>query len=928
MDMLPSLVLAATIKAAAILGLAGLVTLAWRSASASTRHLVWSVAVVSALILPIAGVALALSGGPRISIPVWNPVVTVTADIAPVEDNVTPAVTTNSPALSEPVFATTQPHEASTTSSISISESSIPEEPVIDASPSDVNVAPIESPVTAEIELGALAAMIAPSIVQPLFDNWQRSAVFIWAAGALLALLPLLLALIKVRMMSRRATLLSDSRWLRLIETTPAISHLAPQVRVLESDEASMPMTWGILRPTLLMPSSAERWSDWQCRNILLHELAHVERRDCLTQLIAHITCAVYWFNPLAWVAAHRMRVERELACDDCVISAGSVASDYAENLLEVARSLRAPAFTSHTAIAMARPSQLSGRLLAVLDARRNRQGVSRRAFTAASFAAVAVVLPLASVMPRSAIAASSEAPSSHVPVVVDDMGTASAPATSSAAFSPTPLAIVRAAQIPAPTIVPSAVSIIPPAIASVFSAKPAEISAPAAPASALVGQQSRVCWAQPGGKTNTSISNRDDDSRQSWNVRYTRDGCTLELRAEGKFTLRPDLTDIESIASDGWFRVEETNGRNSKRIEIRQASGGGLEHKYWVNGDRATFDNEARAWLGETLLAVERRTAFAADSRVPRLYRSGGLRAVLAEIGYMDAAYAKSRYYGTLLGMDVSLDTNTLNEVVRHASNDLTSSDYYMAEVLGKLASQKSANEGTWRLFAEAAGKMKSDYYSSTILKKVLASGRLSNETVGVLLRSASKLESDYYLYEVLKSVAGKYALNDATRSFYTDALSSIGSDHYRMELLKSMNTADAWDARTTTFVLNAVSGIKSDYYKSESLVALVKNRHVNNWPAFFNAAVSMDSDHYKRETLNAALRHTPLTREIVAGVISVTPRIKSDYAKAEVLGNVARTFRLDADLQAAYEKVADDIDSDHYRGAALAALRRSAAR
>src|SRR5688500_20152856 len=91
------------------------------------------------------------------------------------------------------------------------------------------------------------------------------------------------------------------------------------------------------------------------------------------------------------------------------------------------------------------------------------------------------------------------------------------------------------------------------------------------------------------------------------------------------------------------------------------------------------------------TLLAVERRTAFAASSRVPQLYRSGGVRAVLSEISRMPSTHGKSRYYSVLLDTESQLDAATLNEIVRHASNDLTSSDHYMTEVLGKLGEQRS---------------------------------------------------------------------------------------------------------------------------------------------------------------------------------------------------------------------------------------------
>ena len=160
-------------------------------------------------------------------------------------------------------------------------------------------------------------------------------------------------------------------------------------------------MTWGWIRPVVLLPAEADSWGVDRRRDVLLHELAHVRRLDCLTQAIARAACAVYWFHPLAWVAARRMRIERERACDDVVLLAGARASDYAGHLLEIARGLRVPRAAALAALAMARPSQLEGRLMAILDPARRRRGPGRGVAAIALLAASLVLVPAGDAAPR-----------------------------------------------------------------------------------------------------------------------------------------------------------------------------------------------------------------------------------------------------------------------------------------------------------------------------------------------------------------------------------------------------------------------------------------------------------------------------------------------------------------------------------------------
>ncbi len=145
---------------------------------------------------------------------------------------------------------------------------------------------------------------------------------------------------------------------------------------------ATTPMTWGLVRPTIVLPRGAESWSADLLTVVLAHELEHVRRRDTIAQLVAQVTLALFWFDPLVWLAAGRMRLEREFACDDAVLATGVAPWTYAEHLLTIARRLRDAGDppTPHTfaAITGEGPLEIEMRVRALLDSSTQRQRHSR----------------------------------------------------------------------------------------------------------------------------------------------------------------------------------------------------------------------------------------------------------------------------------------------------------------------------------------------------------------------------------------------------------------------------------------------------------------------------------------------------------------------------------------------------------------------
>ena len=241
---------------------------------------------------------------------------------------------------------------------------------------------------------GAAATPEAPKPSSAPFD-WRWWAVRAAAAGSVVLLLQMLAAHVALRRLRRRAKLLAG-------ETVT-------DAQVYESAAVGVPMTAGLVHPAILMPAEAGSWTEERRRMVLLHEQAHIARGDLGTQLLARLAAALHWWNPLVWVGLREFVKERERAADDLVLLSGARASDYAGHLLEVARGMQSTTPLAWAAVAMARPSQLEGRLLAILDAGRSRRAASPKMAAAAALAAVVLISPFAAVRAQSPAGAANQ---------------------------------------------------------------------------------------------------------------------------------------------------------------------------------------------------------------------------------------------------------------------------------------------------------------------------------------------------------------------------------------------------------------------------------------------------------------------------------------------------------------------------------------
>ena len=254
---------------------------------------------------------------------------------------------------------------------------------------------------------------------RPLWSwNWFNALPLVWAIGFCLLILRLMAARWMLWNTERQGTVIcgrpgqpdegDHDPIVTALEAACLQLGICRPVTLLIHPDKTIPVVWGILRCRLLLPAAARQWSGEQLRSVLLHELAHVKRRDTMAQLLAQIACALHWFNPLVWFAAWRLGVERERACDDLVLASGVRPSAYAGHLLDVVTEL-SPARWTQSAAGWPWPaSRRSKAASSPYSANTlNRRGVS------AALAAIALAIAVGVAVPIAMLRAADEKPGS-----------------------------------------------------------------------------------------------------------------------------------------------------------------------------------------------------------------------------------------------------------------------------------------------------------------------------------------------------------------------------------------------------------------------------------------------------------------------------------------------------------------------------------
>ena len=637
--------------------------------------------------------------------------------------------------------------------------------------------------------------------------------------------------------------------------------------RLLVSSEVVAPISLGFLDAAVLIPKGfVDTLSDSEIEHILLHELAHLQRRDDWTNLAQKFVEAVMPIQPAIYWLSSRMGLEREMACDDWVIAATGKAEPYAASLTKVAE-LSQCAYEGLLAAGISgNRSQLFKRVQRMLE--RTPNATPKLAPGALGLAAVLVVASIfvAARAPQM-IAFAQEAPAqntyaqrapavwkdSRAPLALETRAASSVPVTRASRMTPQ-----RALTTDAP-IGASAPQAVTSPVAPVSPLAPSAPLAPMSPVSPMSPVPSQ-----------SGASHTEMTIRNGW--------TSLSMRIDGTIEFTDDDRDVKSLSPNGHFRLEEGTWLSGRAYDVKADAVGNLTKTYSVGGTTKPLDDEGREWLARVLPQVIRESGIGADRRVARILRQGGPQAVMTEIGLIHSDGSKRLYLEQLFSQ-ATLNPTQLKDAASLIRG--ISSDGDKAQVLITVDKHYLTSELRPSLF-EVAGTISSDGDKRRVLCDIVQKDPASLATLVGAAVVAKHISSDGDKAEVLIEIAGSYRASDQLRAAYFDAADSISSDGDHARVLEKLVATYPNDRDTMARLLRSDQRISSDGDKARVLEEAVApyNDDAVMQRAFFDAANSISSDGDHQQVLVALV----LVRESVQQPSAKSQIRRSEFRQTEI--------------------------------------------
>ena len=845
-----AVLLGAAARGAVVLLVALVLTSLLRRRPAAVRHAIWTGAIAVQLLLPVLA-----WWGPRWQVPVPERL----RSLVPEASIVTPIDQSRDGSL---IVARPEGREA-TASTVQVDRRSVVAPPAT----SDANAATTPT-ATAPATTTPAASATAATPAAPI--SLRTLLVVVWALGAAVVLLRLAVGTLIVARLAKRGARIDDGGWLSLTQRLANTLRIQRPLILLRGDRLGVPVTWGVVYPIVLLPEDADQWTEERRRYVLVHEMAHVKRLDALTQLLGQVALALFWFDPLVWIANRRLQLEREHACDDYVLRHGTQPSTYAADLLSMVQSLGTPAHRSaqpaFAALAMARRSEFEGRMLSILDPVLDRHPLNRGRTLMSALATLLLVVPLAALQPIR------PAPQASASATHSDSATASQSRSQSQSITVADSNWRAAIDGP----LGQGLQKLGNGVQQLDSARLA--------LGRKVGAVDtiRTRTEANGGVTETISGSGDDDScdqlrfgdsnasfhmhdnvdnhsaRSLRMLAITRDHC-VQAMIQGRFTTSPAEDRITGLSAGSVAIFRERAPGSDRAVTITPVADGSdaVRVQYRFNETSAPFDDAAQRWLAGILPQIFAEAGVNVEARIARWRAEGGTDAVLRHIAQLRSSGAKRAHYDALL--DQKLPPAELQRVVAQAGKDIPSSGDLRA-VLSKAATQSRTGGVAPSALETAAGAVASSTDRTAVLEAFAQTD--DRDQLLAVARVAATIPSSSDKANLLSGLAPKYlSRNDAAlRDAFFKAVVTIASSTDLSNVLTDAIPFAVKSNEVALAIIAVDSLVPSSTDKSNVLIALAERGAIRTpaaRDAYLRAVQGIPSSTDMRNALEALTRH-----------------------------------------------------------------------
>lgn len=629
-----------------------------------------------------------------------------------------------------------------------------------------------------------------------------------------------------------------------------------------------------------------ESLPEFEIRNLLAHELAHVRHRDIQLLFALQLLCCVFFFQPLFMIARNRLIDLSEFLADQSALNQCRNSTAITTTLVNCAERMHSRAVFRWGFTMVGKTSRLKQRILYLQSAAIHSTPKFNRTSKVYVSSLVCLLALLAPTMKIESVAATVT-----VPVV-----------TATANFSDSSLV----------------------GIVEDLDVEPL-LSNDSSDVSELTSQSSPTYLSQGDGLSGLfDVFRRGRWSGSTYDVNGNRHEWVWDegvAEWENGFETNDRENEIISITNGGYFEYRSENIRPRRRILI-EADGNSIATSYWIDGTESVFDEEARVWFHEVLVTLFRSTGVNAETRVLRMLENTGPQAVIRELAFIRSDFI-SRAYNFILLENATLTEGQIVDLLE--THKSIGSDMEMRLTVSKLVSTQTLGSESQTALVDVIRGIGSDMEMRVTVLNIVNDVESSETFTNALFESTNSIGSDMEARLALSGITNSQSMTDSNWIALQDASRTIGSDFELRQLIVNVIEQAGFSAGGTLSLIQATRSIGSDFEQRNALSTIAEFGAMNdeNWRALFQAAESIGSDTEMKSLLINAVRIAPESEFVTDQALRSLRTIGSDYEMGAALQAIVEQGSLNEESwQLAISQAEEMISNSFERDSAIRSI------